>query len=73
MKTPPFKMTRKALIDWIFDNDFNYWANLYIEENIVRGIDQDEFVEIIYRIIQDEVDYYAGDYRDYLIREEDHA
>ena len=68
MKTPTTKMTRKELVDWVWDNDKVYYFELCMEsiefrEAAAHGVL--ELEEMILDVIRDAV-YYHGDYNEFV-------
>lgn len=70
MKMPPHNMTEYNLVQWIYDNDFSYWAELYLEDVRCDQIRLKElFDDEVYDMIDDEVRY--GEAYEKYVRQED--
>lgn len=71
MRIPKSGMSRHELIQWIYEHDFNRYAELYLEENSrAFGKQSEEMLnEEVYDLIWDEV-YYGNEYLDYILYEE---
>lgn len=70
MKTPDNKLPRKELVEWIYNNDYDYYANLIFDSGRMQGlITKNDFNEFVYDVIKDTV-YFQSDYDEHVEWEE---
>lgn len=70
MKTPSHKMSKIDLAEWIFTNDYTYWAEQYLQQCERSGhypIDAEEEVDEVFDLIVDELHRCPSDYQAYIM------
>lgn len=73
MKIPTQKMYANDLIQWVYEFDFDYWAQLYLENDHANpGRIKELFEQEVYDLIWDEV-MCGGEYDSYILHEEDNG